>query len=185
MCPSRAAHGALRVRLVQVTPAADAREPGRWHRTQPRTRGRNARRGSSYKYRKSPLCDGRTRTAPGRARTFATHTRRTHTRAKVQSAENARTHAHALTKPRAHRRTRVRTHKHPLHTQMHTHTQPCTHTRSLHANARARAHTSYGPLEDPVPLKNAVRTTPVPRRHRFGTASAPRRYRARALPRTR
>jgi hypothetical protein len=32
VCPYRAAHPAWSVRLVQITPAADALEPGRWHR---------------------------------------------------------------------------------------------------------------------------------------------------------
>jgi hypothetical protein len=48
VCHSRAAHGALVVRHVQVTPAAKrARQPaGRAERN--RARGRNARRGPSY-----------------------------------------------------------------------------------------------------------------------------------------
>ncbi len=72
VCPFRAAHPALAVRHVHVTPAAErARQPaGRADRNHARARGRNVRRGPSYKYRKSLPCDGRARTAP-----LATHAR--------------------------------------------------------------------------------------------------------------
>ncbi len=101
MCPLRAAHSALRVRLVKVIPAADTRKIGRWHPTQPRTRGRRRAAGLTIN------TASRRRASRVRAQRRGAHTRSLHTRAKVQSDGNARTHAHALTRARIHARTRA------------------------------------------------------------------------------
>jgi hypothetical protein len=149
---NRPAHGALAVRLVQFTPAADAREPGRSHRAQPRARGRNARRGPSYKYRKPPPRHESARTAPGRAHAFATHlhTRRLHTRAhKVRSGEDAHKRAHTenpVEGPGPPRKLR----------------ETCARTTS------ARVGTAS------IPRRHCVGTASVPHRPRVGLASAPR-----------
>ncbi len=182
----RASHGALAVRLVQVTPAADAREPGRWHRTQPRACGRAINTTNRR-------CATRVRTAPKRTRALATRAR---ARAKTQSDGIAQKHAHALTPARVDGNAR----KHPcartqrartqMNTQLHTliaRTRTCSRTHS-----RAHAHTPKYPVEDPTVPRYPCRTTralrdtkSVPRRHRDGTALVPRCYRARALPSTR
>jgi hypothetical protein len=205
VCPHRAAHGAFAVRRVQVIPAADARAPGRWHRTQPRARGRKARRGPSYLYRKSPPCDGRARSDAA------------HAHAESESDENAHTHACALTQARIDAQTRARTDTRER-TQMNTNTQTstrtnarvhCTHAQKhphmhLHLRTPSGTQPTLGtPLVPPrypkyphstpgIPRKprensaiHRVATASAPHRYRVGTASAPRRYRACALPSTR
>ncbi len=95
-----------------------------------RARGRNARRGPSYKYRKPPPCDGRTRTAP-----LATHTREIAIR-----WNRTNTHMRSQRHAYAHARTaRANGHNH-------THEHTRKHTRSLLAHARApKTH-----VEDPA-----------------------------------
>jgi hypothetical protein len=138
--PDRPAHGALAVRHVHVTPAADrARQPaGRAERN--RARGRNARRGPSYKYRKPPPWDGRARTAPRRTHALATHTREDAIRWKRTNL-HTRSQRHAYTHARA--RTQMDTNTHmSTHANAHAH---WTHTR-MHAHARA----PKTPVEDPA-----------------------------------
>jgi hypothetical protein len=132
----------------------------------------DARRRPSYKYRKSPPCDGSAHAAARRTHTpFATHTC-----AKTQSDGNARTHAHALTKARVHARTRAHARSMHARTQMNTHTNAdahCTHTHILaHILAQSRARAPKKPVQDPahpqyplvpprcplVPLGNPERT---------------------------
>ena len=140
VCPSRAPHGALAVRHVHVTPAAErARQPaGRAERN--RARGRNARRGPSYKYRKPPPGDGRARTAPRRTHTFATHARGiairwNRTNPHMRSQRHAYTHGHARAQmdTNTHMSTRANAHAHCMHTLI----------------ARARSRTE-DPVEDPA-----------------------------------
>jgi hypothetical protein len=82
-CPSRAAHGAAIVRLVQVAPAA-----------RPRTHTQSAHAATCapiYKYRRSPPCHGRAHA---------------HTRAHTCTQLHARTHARTHTNTQTHTRTR-------------------------------------------------------------------------------
>ncbi len=157
MCPYRAAHCALVVRLVHVTPAADA------HINRPIAPNRNhahaaaRRRGPGYNYRRSPPCHGSGRAAPRRSHAFATHTRaantRTHACAKTQSDGDARAHPHARSQRQTCKDTRVHTRcvRTPMHTlkPIHQHrrcntlTFTCSRTRA-HAVAPARAHPRVG-----------------------------------------
>ncbi len=134
VCPNRPAHPALAVRHVQVTPAAKrARQPaGRAERN--RARGRNARRGPRYKYRKSPPCDGRARTALRRTHAPFIQTRCARTRTQPDQEARARTHTqtHTHTRARAHTRTHT-------HARAHTHKHPRTRI-GTHGGARDRAN---------------------------------------------
>jgi hypothetical protein len=174
VCEPRAAHPALAVRHVQVTPAADAREPGRLHRTQPRARGR------AINTANVPRGYARRRSAP--ARSLHTRARVCYTRAKMQSDGNARTHAHLLTPARVHGHAR----KHPCARTQHARTQMNTNTQmraltQLHTLiARTCSRTSEprrGPSTPTVPPSSPVgqrELCVIPRRCRVGTATGPR-----------
>ncbi len=120
VCCNRPAHGALAVRHVHVTPAAERGRQlaGRTERN--RARGRNARRGPSYKYRKPPPCDGR-------AHAPFIHTRCARTRTQPDQEARARAHTHTRARPRTH-----------THTNTNTHASADTR---VHATARIKAHT--------------------------------------------
>ncbi len=178
--PARPAHCAFAVRHVQVTPAADAREPGRWHQTQPRARGRNApARAELLTPHVAAVRWGRARTAAGRTHT---HERKDAIRWKCTITRTC-AHEHTRTRTDTRARTQMNT-----NTQMSTRANTRTHTLLAHARAPKK------PVEDPVPpqyslvppryhlvfLGNPRRTPP----YRVGTASVPRRHRvgtARAL----
>jgi hypothetical protein len=148
VCPSRAAHGALVVRLVHVIPAANAGRP-----LKPIAPNRKHARGPSYKYRKSPSCHKCARTAPGLAHTCVEHTTRAR---KMQSDGNARTQAHARSQRHActdvRTRTRARACANPsanAHTGIHfthrrarTHTARHTHTFITRTRRRTHTHTN-------------------------------------------
>jgi hypothetical protein len=126
---------------------------GRSHRTQPNARGRNARRGPSYKYRKPTPCDGRERKAPRRAQR-----RSLHTRAELQSDGIARTRTcthRGLHAPRARARAQMDTNTH-MSTRANAHAH-CTRTH-MHAHARA----PETPVEDPAQPLYPLSTPLVP-----------------------
>jgi hypothetical protein len=150
VCPHRAAHGALAIMSLHVTPAANARRPA--DRTEPQLSVPPVP--ASYKYRTSPPCIKSARKAPWRTHALATHTHTLveHvTRAKMQSDGDARTHPHVRSQRHTCTDTRTRSqgvrkhercvHAFASHTDTHAHTKPCTRTRSLHAHAHARALT--------------------------------------------
>ena len=145
VCPYRAPHGALAVRHVHVTPAADARALGRWNRTAT-TRARRPTRGAGR-----AINTARRRRAVGgrmQRREAHAHARYTHTHARGIAIRWKRTNTHM----RSQRHTY--THRHArTHTNEHKHTNEHTRkrTRSLHADAHARedpAHPRY-PLVPP------------------------------------
>jgi hypothetical protein len=156
VCPTRAVHPALRVRLVKVTPAANAREPGRWHRTQPRALGHmRAKMQSDRNARIQHMRSQRHAHTHGHARTGT----RTRTCSRAYAHTSAYEHTHIFT----------------THTHAHTHAQshPHAHVRCTHT----RAHRRTGPRTQ-LPRgtrrrnsrENSANTTPIPRRHRVDTA---------------
>ncbi len=192
VCPFRAAHGALAVRHVHVTPAAErARHltPVAPNRNSARAAA-DARRGPSYKYRKPPPCDGRARTAPRRTHALATNTRGIAIRWKLTNP-HVRSHWHAY--PHGHARTQIHVRAHP-NEHKHTNEHMRKRTRSLHAHActpetpvEDAAHPRYPlsipwypyftprvPLVSPSTPRKPRENSAIPRRHRAGTASAPR-----------
>jgi hypothetical protein len=99
VCPCRAAHCALVVRLVHVTPAANAREADRWHRSRNTHAWPSASRRPSYKYRRVP----------------AVPRERQHSH---EARASARKHTHTPTHKQTHSPTRASTHTHtPTHTR--------------------------------------------------------------------
>ena len=186
MCRDPAAHSALAVREVHVTPAGERANDDRWHRTQPRTRPQSASR--------AELLTPHVATVPRdvREQRRGAHKRSlvTHTRAKTQSDGNAQTRTCAHNGTRASRDARARTQR--ARTQMRTNTQMNTYTNShahcthTHTHMLARLHTPKNPVEDQAhpryPLvPPSTPTVLAPRRHRVGSPH----YRARALPSTR
>ncbi len=113
----RAAHGALVVRLAQLTPAFTRAKP--CDGTKRTESSRPRRQGPSYKYCKPAPCRNRAHTAPRRTRTRLVHactqtytrTRaHTHSRAKKLADRRARHHARAHTKARMRRHARAYAH---------------------------------------------------------------------------
>jgi hypothetical protein len=164
VCPYRASHGALVVRLVQVTPAAKRATPADGTHAKAHARP-PARRGPSYKYRTSPPCNDSARTAP-RHKSARTAPRRSHAANRrvredairwkhnhmcAHKGKCARTHAPA---PRAH--AHQCTHSNPYtsidaathsrsHAVAHAHrpayTQTLTHKHMLQTHTDACTHT--------------------------------------------
>ncbi len=166
--------------MVKVTPAADAREPGRWHRPQPRARGRNARRRAEPLIAQVPAV----RWEGAHSDSAHTHVRYTHARNSNLMETHMRSHRHAYT--HGHACTDMRTHtKENKHTKEHTLiARTCTRTSELRrgpsTSAAPRVPPRY-PLVPPitptvppryplVPLGNPVRPPP----YRVGTAIVPR-----------
>jgi hypothetical protein len=106
VCADRPAHPALSVRHVHVTPAADTREPGRWHQPQPRAAAKRGAGRAINTVRQCRAMGGRT--APRGARTHSSFTHAAHARAHRQTKRHAQTHAHT----HAHRHTRGRARPH-------------------------------------------------------------------------
>ncbi len=156
MCPPRPAHSALRVRLVQVTPASNVREPGRWHRTQPRARDRRcaARAELLIPHVATVRWEGaHSAAAHKHARYTHTHPLATHTRAKTQSDGNAQTRTCAHNGTRASTDARARTQR--ARTQMRTNTQMNTYTNS-HANCTHTHTHMLARTRAPKDLSNPV-----------------------------
>jgi hypothetical protein len=135
VCPDRPAHSALRVRLVQVIPAANAREPGRWHQTQPRARGRNARRRAELLIPQVAAV----RWEGAHSDSAHTHVRYTHARNSNPMETHMRTNTRIYTRTRPHARTCARTQK-KINTKEHTHKHP-----HMHAHLRTPSRTKYPP----------------------------------------
>jgi hypothetical protein len=157
VCPDRAAHPALSVRHVQVTPAA---ERARHLTPVAPNRNRNARRRpappAGHKYRNPPPCDGRARTAPRRTHAPFMHTRcaRTRTQPDQEARAHTYTHTHTRLRARAHAHTRT-------HPRTRAHTQTRTRTRiSRHASARdrtnQRAHSSCPRDMHAIHVRNSI-----------------------------
>jgi hypothetical protein len=137
VCPARAAHGALAVRLVHVTPAAERARARPVAANATAHAAADARRGPSYKYQKSPPCDGRARTAP-----LATHARNcnpmeSHNYTHMRSQRHAYTHAHTA-------RAQMDTNTHMSTRSLHAHAQ-CTRTLAHRRPPSRTQHTSVPP----------------------------------------
>ncbi len=129
VCPYRAAHSALAVRLVQVTPAANPREPGQWHRTAT-TRARPQRAARAERLIRQVLA----------VRWEGACSREAHARAHSSLTRAVHARAHRRTKRRAQTHTRTRAHtRASADTRAHESTSTRFLPRDTHVTASAAA----------------------------------------------
>jgi hypothetical protein len=117
VCPNRPTHGAASVRLVHVTPAAHARQPGRW--AEPHTRARGRRRAAGRAINTALAMGGPTQ--PRGARTQPCHTRkclRLDVQTQKRSHTTSRMHRHTHTPTHARARAHKRMQRLPLRTRV-------------------------------------------------------------------
>jgi hypothetical protein len=185
VCPSRPAHGALVVRLVHVTPAANVRATGLWRRPAKTHVPLLAEL-------QIPPVAAEPRECPHKRRSVRTHTNtRARAPAKMQTDENARTHAqrHVPT----HRGTRTKTHMHThtdenphARTDEHEHTPDTAKDAALRPCALRRRHTHTHTHTHTNPHTHRLRQTD---KHKYtpthARARTPNRTRAQAVARAR
>jgi hypothetical protein len=160
----RAAHCGLAVRLVQFTPAANTREPGRWHRMQSRMRGRRSAARAELLIQVAAVARECAHSAVARTHVRYAHTHKhpnTDTREDAirWRCTNTRTHAHKqgqIARTHARTRTDVCAHEHTFtftrHTDARAHKRRQAHKHTFTGRARTRTRTPKDPLKNLVPL---------------------------------